>query len=169
MKIHLLLLLLAGCNLNKPLSTQEENLWNVEDIVGVVPGEKIQHPTKAKYYSLSRQWIEDIQKAGRTESQAVFIRIPDPTGEMRQFKIWDSGVIAQALADKYPNMRTYKGYEIGRAKNRIRMEVPGGSLTAQVMSELPWLISSYNYEIYQAYFLTDLPLEEKEFFERVMK
>ena len=169
MKFQFLLLFLVGCNLNKTVSTKAQNLWKEIDGSKEITQEKVQHPSQAKYYSLSEDWLAGLQQAGRSEEESVRVELPDPDGELRHFKIWDSGIIAPALAAKYPNMRTYKGYEVDHPKNRIRLESPSGKITAQIMSEPVWLISPYNLETYQIYFLKDLPEEEREFFEEIIK
>ncbi len=171
MRLLLFVILLVGCKAKPPSSSSEGILWEQVESNAVIPDTNIQHPNKALYYNLSENIFKKLSKSGVSEEESIEINIPNPDGELVQFKVWDAGIIAPELAKKFPFLKTFKGYEIANPSNRLRLETPSGIFTAQIIGDKPWLISPYSREnqVYIVYLLSELPEKEKDFWEGKIK
>jgi len=65
-------------------------------------------------------------------SHAVPIQLPFPDGSMQTFYIQESPVMEQGLADKYPEIKTYKGSD---GSHYMRMSISPYSFQAYILTE----------------------------------
>lgn len=69
-----------------------------------------------------------------TAGSPVFISLPDPAGRFVDFAVVESPVMAPELADKYPEIRTYRGQGTEDAAANLRLDISPLGVHAQVLS-----------------------------------
>lgn len=68
----------------------------------------------------------------------VTISFPNPTGKMESFVVYETQVLAPAVAIKHPNIKTYIGYSVNNRGSRIRFSVtPHGVQTMTTYLDRP--------------------------------
>ncbi|HUM47407.1 MAG TPA: hypothetical protein PLD84_10785, partial [Chitinophagales bacterium] len=67
-------------------------------------------------------------------TQSVVLSLPMPGGGMEDFEIFESPVMAAALAAKYPNIKTYAGTGISDPRAHLRIDVTDFGFHAMILS-----------------------------------
>lgn len=67
--------------------------------------------------------IEDLASLLQTAEAPLTISLPLPNGSFADFRLSPSLVMAEALAEKYPNIRTFSGYQIDNPNNNGRFDI----------------------------------------------
>ena len=118
----LLISVLASCR-----STQHVNtLWNELPNDTEVTGSSI--PSEYLVYRLDYEAFKEEVSTLASDTATVKISIPDPLGELREYRVSRSGIVAQELLEKYPDLAAYKGESTDELPSKIRFELPEESL-----------------------------------------
>ncbi len=75
------------------------------------------------------------EQAGRMEAPKRNVLLPRPDGSWMRVTLIESPVLAPALAQKYPTLKSYRGLSPDDPSARIRISVSEKGLRAQVISE----------------------------------
>ena len=67
--------------------------------------------------------IEDLASLLQTAEAPLTISLPLPNGSFADFRLSPSLVMAEALAEKYPSIRTFSGYQIDNPNNNGRFDI----------------------------------------------
>ena len=97
------------------------------------------------------------------DKKSLLIDLPLPNGEFVQFRLSTSVVMTKALADKYPSIKTFTGYQINAPEHSGRFDLTphGFHGVFNYKKEKVFIepISQANNHQYQSYFKKDaLPL-----------
>jgi len=96
------------------LQVSAGELWSVS------AQSKKEHHQSSKHYRLNYSQLEDWLL---TASGPVDIELPLPNGELVLFKLSPSRVMSKELAEKFPNIKTFVGYEIANPSNKGRFDL----------------------------------------------
>jgi len=99
-------------------------------------------------------------------NESVVISLPMPNGAFAEFRLNPSLVMANELAEKYPNIRTFRGYQIDNPDNNGRFDItPHGFHGVFVFDNQKVFIEPKfrnNNQVYSSYFRKNaLPLNNK--------
>lgn len=75
---------------------------------------------KSSRYSIDFNSLTNIMLS---QESSFIVTLPLPQGNFAQFKLTPSSVMSQSLQDKYPNIRTFSGYQIDNPKNNGRFDI----------------------------------------------
>jgi subtilisin-like proprotein convertase family protein len=106
-----------------------------------------------------------MEWSAAARQQPVTLTLPLADGSARDFQVWESPVMAPALAAKYPAIRTYAGKAADGSGLTVRLGTSHKGFHAFVFSpdETAQVLRPYatdNAEIYMAYRVADLPQDE---------
>ena len=91
--------------------------------------------------------------------QSVKITVPLPNGHFAQFNLSPSKIMAASLANKYPNIKTFSGFEVGKPQNKGRFDITmhgfHGVFNYEGDKVFIEPISRDNNKIYHSYFRSD--------------
>lgn len=79
--------------------------------------------TQSKKVSLSATDISQLTHLLLKEEQSVVISLPLPNGELANFRLTPSRIMAIGLADKYPDIKTFSGYQLLAPENKGRFDI----------------------------------------------
>jgi len=101
-----------------------------------------------------------------TYTNGIELHFPMADGTFGRFKVWYSPVMAPALAAKYPEIRTYAGFNVDNPANIIRLDVtPTGFHAMTYGAEASVFIDPYargNTKDYLCYFKRDFVKKDGE-------
>lgn len=119
-----------------------QNLWSVtsEERIGSSPKmERATEPTQYLLYSLDLTTMKlALQNAPLDRSNTtsnVVLSFPNPDGKMEEFQIYESPVMAEGLANRYPDIKSYVGKGITNPSENIRFSVTLFGLHTMAMTE----------------------------------
>ncbi|WP_312766357.1 reprolysin-like metallopeptidase [Epilithonimonas sp.] len=106
----------------------QKNYWkqvsNVDNRLPVF--DKTAIPSKYKLYQLNVEEIKaDLAKAPQrfSNDESLVLKFPTADGKLVDYVIKEASVMDPVLQAKYPNLRSYLGYEKGNSGNSIRFSV----------------------------------------------
>lgn len=80
-------------------------------------------PKVFKVYSANTTSLHSMLSSLPVEElQAQIMELPSPDGSFRTFKVWQSPMMEEALAAKYPNIKTYSGVATDNHAVTIKMD-----------------------------------------------
>lgn len=80
-------------------------------------------------------WSLPAEQASSNHKNSPVISLPMPDGKMARFRVWEYSMIEPALAQKYPDIKTFAGYGIDDPYAALRMDYnPSYGFSAQVLS-----------------------------------
>lgn len=88
--------------------------------------DKTATPAKYKLYKLNTEEINaDLANAPKrfSNNESLVLKFPTAEGKLVDYVIQEASVMDPALQAKYPNIRSYVGYEKGNSGNSIRFSV----------------------------------------------
>lgn len=91
-------------------------------------GSQYDRPGVTDIYELFIQ-VPDLQEQLLTapplnsEDQGVLIQLPLANGEFQTFELYDAPLMQEGLANKYPEIRNFKGFDIDRPERHIRLNI----------------------------------------------
>lgn len=97
------------------LSSHAANLWTIlPDKTVDVKGTRKIIPQKYILVQLNDSLFKSIRSKVPAENSGDFVELelPAPDGQMRHFRMTETTTMEKALADKYPELKTYKAIEI---------------------------------------------------------
>lgn len=111
--------------------------------------------------SAMRSWLRSAPMEF-TGQKPLLLQMPDAAGQMRQFEVWESPVMAPELAAKYPGIRTYSARPTDGSGDVVRLGVGHKGFyafqfrtDADIETVRPYAEGQDQY--YMAYRLADLP------------
>ncbi|MBL1212204.1 MAG: T9SS type A sorting domain-containing protein [Ignavibacteriae bacterium] len=106
------------------------------------------------------------EENSRTSFSKATLRLPMPNGQFEKFAIIGSPIMEQALAEKYPEIKTYRGQGINDRTASVRFDVTPQGFHAMILSaEGTIYIDPYsagNIENYISYYKKDFSVNETE-------
>jgi len=78
--------------------------------------------SKASKSSLYNLDINSLRNSLTSDKSAV-IEIPLPNGNFALFNLTPSSIMAAELSEKYPNIRTFSGFELGNSQHKGRFDI----------------------------------------------
>jgi len=125
-------------------------------------GDRIIFPTEYESFTLNTEFLKKefakcpAQKIGGTRNKSSIISIPFPTGEIVDFDMWESSVMAPKLAEKYAEIKSYKGLSTdGKYLTRVSFSEAGLHAVISTSAGTIYIdpIFPDNPEIYQTYYI----------------
>jgi len=106
----------------------QKNYWKqVSGVDNRLPVyDKTATPSKYKLYQLNVEEIKaDLSKAPQrfSNDESLVLKFPTAEGKLVDYVIQEASVMDPVLQAKYPNLRSYLGYEKGNSGNSIRFSV----------------------------------------------
>src|SRR5258708_4033877 len=99
------LLLCAG--LLWTVSGNAKSLWTPVDVIDAPQKRQVMHPTNFLVYTLDETSLKyQLWNVSSNPSEGVIISLPLPDGSYRNFKVWESSLMPDVLAAKYPDIRS---------------------------------------------------------------
>ena len=102
--------------------------------------------------------IAELEQLTR-DNKTLIIDLPLPTGAFAQFKLTASTIMSGELAEKYPSIKTYTGYQVNNPKHSGRFDITphGFHGVFNYEKEKVYIepISRENNHQYQSYFKKD--------------
>lgn len=135
--IQLLLLFTPGMiisqNVWKKTNESEISLRST-DIREVIPQKYQTFSFNAKAFEtiVSQAPMEFGTEGSRNQTT---IDLPLPDGELATFVVWQSSVMEKELADKYPQIKSYKGYQLGNKSVTARFGIGPNGFHAAIKSD----------------------------------
>ena len=144
------LLILAAIS----FSAQAQNLWQdveKEATLTVKESERQIIPNKYRLLSLDFQgiskalsivpkWQPDVEV-----DNSMILELPTPDNGMQRFKVMEASIFAEALAAKYPEIKSYKGWGIDDPTATLRFDISPQGFHAMVLSaQGSWFIDPYS-------------------------
>lgn len=134
------------------LAQAPNNLWTdvlEQDIPS--SGTRIIKPTEYRTAQLDLNALDDIlftapqEVVGEAINSNVVLAIPNPDGGMSEFKVYYSPIMEQPLADMFPEIRTYGGYD--DEGNYVRLDHTPQGFHAMVLpvDGDSWFIDPYTF------------------------
>lgn len=102
---HLSLILVATC---VSLPSFAKEVWQIAPKNIVASGVQKLHPDEYVVYQADESaLIQQLQNVSVLPEQSVGIMLPMPDGRFRAFHVWQTPVMAPALAARYPEIKTF--------------------------------------------------------------
>lgn len=119
-------------------------------------------PSVYRTFSLQTEALKNLlATAGNTYETGVLIDLPGPDGKMLSFKVWQTPIMEQALADKYPQIRTYTGSTSDNSGVSAKIDFTDYGFCAAIYSNSDIFFidpySNVNDGFYIAFKASDLP------------
>ncbi len=135
-------------------SAQAQNLWNDvenETILTVKESDRQIIPNKYRLLSLDFPGISKALSVapkwqpGVEAENSMILELPTPDKGMQRFKVVEASIFAQALAAKYPKIKSYKGWGIDDPTATLRFDISPQGFHAMVISAHgSWFIDPYS-------------------------
>ncbi len=136
---------------------QSRDAWVVREALplDVVNGESWIRPRQYQAVEFSAEVMRQVLSAAPMEfsgNAPIIVELPDPTGRMVRFKVWESPIMEPALAARMAQLKTYIGQGIDDPTATLRADFTAadapwfgaGSFHAQVLSPNgDWFIDPY--------------------------
>jgi len=138
-------------------SIQSRDAWRVRESLplDIATGEAWIRPRAYQALEFSADTMRQVLAAAPLEfsgNEPIIIELPDPTGRMMRFKVWESPIMEPALAAQMAQLKTYIGQGIDDPTATLRADFTtsdapwfgAGSFHAQVLSANgDWFIDPY--------------------------
>lgn len=165
-----ILTLVCATLLSATLSAQSAapNFWTpvqANQIALPESARQVLFPKQSQLFQLDvsamRNWLRQAPMEF-TGQKPLLLQMPDGAGQMRQFEVWESPVMAPELSAKYPGIRTYAARPLDGSADVVRLGMGHkGFYAFQFRTEAgietlrPYAEGQDQY--YMAYRMTDLP------------
>lgn len=161
--IYRLLVLIIFSIAGNSASANNHSFWTQEFNNQINKNDKLN--SKALHSSLYRLDLNSFSDNLNLDA-FLDVALPLPNGNFVRFNLSPSKIMAQSLSDKYPDIRTFTGYEIGKPQHTGRFDITLHGLHGvfnykgdKVFIEP---ISRDNNKIYHSYFRSDSQPISKE-------
>ena len=75
-----------------------------------------------------------MERTPEVKTKPVFLEIPWPDGSMKTFRVIESPCMEKALMEKFPEIKTYSGSEVGDTGKYIRLDLTPKGFHAMVLT-----------------------------------
>lgn len=117
--------------------------------------------------SASSSWSFDLGQmttllnaAGNSPSNALIIELPYPDGSFHSFKVWESSIMESGLAAKFPQIKTYSGFDVANPRAILKLDVNPINFHAMVFDGTRTFMinprNKNNASVYASFFKKDL-------------
>jgi hypothetical protein len=69
-------------------------------------------------------WSVPSEKNTASRKDAVILELPMPDGKTSRYHVWETAMMEQGLADKYPGIKTFTGKGIDDPSSTIKFDLP---------------------------------------------
>lgn len=126
-------------------------------------GQPVLQPSKYRIYQLQVQQMKSLlASASADASSVVVISLPTPNGGLRDFKVWETPIMAQGLADRYPQIKNYTAVAVDDASVTAKVNFTVFGFDAMVYNGVnTYLVDPYTKSddrYYFCYYKRDYPL-----------
>ncbi len=151
---------------------QAQSLWQDvgEQSIVVSEADRQIKPNQYRMLSLDFQGVKKKLAAapkwvpGVVPENSMVLELPTPDKGVQRFKVVEASIFAKALADKYPEIKSYKGWGIDDPTATLRFDISPQGFRAMVITESgSWFLDPYSTEdtkYYMAYHKKDLDNDE---------
>jgi hypothetical protein len=153
----LILFALSACKYSEKIleTTQDENvapLKNPWAIVNFKPEKGLVVPTNYTTYQLNQKIFQEQLLIGMAH-------LPDLNGDINLFEVKDSGVMTEALQNKFPNIKSYAGFQITNKLCQSRIDIKNDiiKMAVQCNDKTYYIQDLHNLGLYFVYDKKDLP------------
>lgn len=158
--------LIIGLLLLADVQAQQGFWTDVQAPRVMMPGQSEARQPITKYRALSldlEQLSAALEQAPMERSlaaeQPLSIAFPYPDGRMETFEVVEAPVMAPGLADRYPNIKTYKGWRADRPQEQVHFGYgPHKGFYATIISDAGAIyIDGFGHDLslYRAYFVSE--------------
>ena len=112
-------------------------------------------PLRYQVTVLDQQYLKDwLFSLPEQPEQARVMDLPSPDGSFVSFKVWQTPVMASALAARYPEIKTFSGYALNNHAVTLKMDYTHAGFHAMVLAGTDtWFIDPYS-DIADGYYLS---------------
>ncbi|MDB5226001.1 MAG: hypothetical protein JWN78_194 [Bacteroidota bacterium] len=159
------ILLLLACT-----TYATDNLWQILPQKEInVKGQRKIIPQQYILLKLNDSLFRVLQEKTPVESSGNFVdlELPAPDGKFRSFKMVETSAMAKELADKYPDLKTYKATQLGEPGISATLDYTAAGFHTMVLDgDNTWYIEPYsnkNTGYYISYYkkFYDKPVDQK--------
>ena len=75
-----------------------------------------------------------LEKTPKAKTNPAFLEIPWPDGSIKTFRIVESPCMEKGLMEKFPEIKTYSGYEVGDQGKYMRLDLTPKGFHAMVLT-----------------------------------
>jgi len=108
---HFINILLSFCLL-LPISGNATNLWKRSDATAPKRATLVAGAAQTNYLLDEAALAKALRNLAYDPSAAQIITLPMPNGKMMDFKVWQTSVLPEPLAAKYPELSTYSAIAV---------------------------------------------------------
>ncbi len=120
-KILSKLILCAG--LCGTLTSYAGNLWTPVDAGAAPKNLQVLHPTSFLVYTLDEATLKfQMWNLSGDPANAVIISLPLPDGTYRDFKVWQTSLMPDELASKYPDIKSFTGVAVSDPRVTAKLD-----------------------------------------------
>jgi len=112
------------------LLAQDRNFWQKTNAIDVEQNSIINYTTEVEdqlYFELDKtalsSYLEQAPDRYSESSSSISIQLPNPSGEFDTFKIFSTQTMARDLAEKFPEVRSYIGYNQDNTSHTARITI----------------------------------------------
>jgi Metallo-peptidase family M12/Secretion system C-terminal sorting domain len=106
------------------------------------------------------QMTNILHTAGDQPNAAITIELPYPDGSFHSYKIWESSIMESGLASKFPQIKTYSGYDISNPAAVLKLDINPINFHAMVFDGVRTFMinprNRNNASVYASFFKKDL-------------
>lgn len=145
------------------------SLWKSADKASLPAKFQWQHPSHFIAYALDESVLKlALWNASQDPAEASVISLPMPDGSFRDFRVWETPMMPQQLATRYPQIKTFTGAAVDNPLVTAKMEYTLYGFSAMIFDgENTSFIDPYdNYSdgLYMVHYKRD---EQRAFTERM--
>lgn len=104
-----------------------QSYWKNAEGISLRSDNRYVIPDRYKTFSLENEAFKEALFSAPNEDDfkhsksGVNVFLPDAQGKLQEFVIWSSNIMEDSLAQKYPGIRSYKGYCVSERSTVVRM------------------------------------------------
>jgi hypothetical protein len=86
-------------------------------------------------YQLQTQLLtQKLATAPQNPEKGILVELPQPDGQFKAFRIWETPISSGSFYEKYPGLRTYTGVQADNLHNTVKLDVGEGRFHAMIFS-----------------------------------
>lgn len=96
-----------------PILASATNYWQQVDAAKAPKELQFMHPTKFLVYTMNESTLKLLMwNLSENPDEGMIVALPLPDGKTRDFKVWQTPMMPDELAQKYPDIKTFTAYAI---------------------------------------------------------
>lgn len=158
----------AGLHLAfSPLSAQSNFSWNPISDYQITADNIIITPTHFQAFEIDNIQLKHfLFHLGNTPEQAAIIQLPNPAGDMEDFRIWETPMMEAGLAAQFPEIKTFTAVSVSDPTVTAKLDYTAYGFSAMIYgNDESYYIDPINYDggsQYQVYKKSDLQHKNKQ-------